>query len=53
MGKRLLLLFGCVSAMLVVAYSMLWMTAPKYRIDQDGVEQIKVGMTEEEMYLGS
>jgi hypothetical protein len=48
--KRLLLIFGCLAAVLLAGYGTLRLTAPKYhRITEKNFEKIQKGMTEEEV----
>jgi hypothetical protein len=46
--KRLLLIVGCLAAVLLAGYVTLWLTAPKqHRITQENISRIHKGMTEE------
>ena len=46
--KRLLLIFGCVAAVLLAGYVTLRLTAPKqHRITRENIDKIHKGMTEE------
>ncbi|HMF16621.1 MAG TPA: hypothetical protein VKE98_05405 [Gemmataceae bacterium] len=47
--KRLLLMFGCLAAVLFVGYVALLLTRPRHRITQENVEAIEIGMLEKEV----
>jgi hypothetical protein len=47
--KRLYLVLGTLILVSVVVYGALWLTRPKYRINEESVRAIRVGMTEEEV----
>jgi hypothetical protein len=49
MRKRLLLLLGCVLAVLAAGWLALWLTAPKQRVNLASFEQIRPGMGEGEV----
>jgi hypothetical protein len=55
MRKRLLLMLGCVAAVLLAGYMTLRLTGPRHRITEENIKLIKKGMTEEEVeaILGS
>ena len=46
--KRLLLIFGCLAAVLLAGYVTLRLTAPRHRITPENIRAIKKGMTEQE-----
>jgi hypothetical protein len=47
--KRLLLILGCITAVLLAAYATLWLTRPNHKITDVNIDAIKVGMTEREV----
>jgi hypothetical protein len=47
--KRLLLILGCLAALLLAGYATLRLTAPQHQITADNIEAIKKGMTEDEV----
>jgi len=47
--KRLLLIFGCLAAVLLAGYATLWLTAPRHRITKESYDAIQIGMTEQEV----
>lgn len=49
MRKRLLLILGCLVAVLLAGYLTLWLTAPRHHITEENVAAIKEGMTEGEV----
>jgi len=52
--KRLLLIVGCLVAILLAGYGTLRLTAPRHRITWETVQAIQKGMTEEDIkaFLG-
>jgi hypothetical protein len=46
MRKRLLLMLGCVAAMLLLGYVALWLTTPRHRFTYEDTKGLRPGLTE-------